>query len=76
VAKKIGDKICCSLCGGGGYVSEPYPGRYDTTCPSCDGTGRMPWHPLCVEPPCMGLALCNACLKCFRHCICQRRAVT
>ena len=42
------ERITCVLCGGDGYVSadtaESY-GRYegDTTCPSCDGKGKVPY---------------------------------
>jgi DnaJ-class molecular chaperone len=73
---KIGDRVPCSLCGGDGYVSRETAemgGRHhgDTTCPSCDGSGRMPYRPLCHTPSCMRLAVCDECTLCFKHCKCK-----
>lgn len=30
----------CYACGGDGYLMEPYPGRDNTECPYCNGTGK------------------------------------
>jgi hypothetical protein len=47
---KPGDMITCVLCGGNGFLSEPWEGRDDCKCPCCDGTGRSQYHPLPPSP--------------------------
>jgi hypothetical protein len=58
-AKVPGQLITCVLCGGDGYIasrysheeSDPY-GRPDgdSTCPSCQGSGRVPFRPVPTGP--------------------------
>ncbi len=53
--KRPGDLVDCRLCGGDGYVSHETASTYgrpagDSTCPSCDGRGRVPYRPLPPNP--------------------------
>lgn len=48
-------KAVCPLCGGDGYVSADTAHTFgrqegDTTCPSCDGQGRVLYRPLPTGP--------------------------